>query len=104
MAKKPVPVIDTEEFIRTMPDSYLKCRRYGHAWDPYTVTKHGRSWETIVICARCKTQRHELLTSRGELVKSHYRYANGYLVKGHGALRGEDRNQLRLESVIRMAK
>ena len=97
------PNVDEEvsEFIEGLPDAFLRCRRYGHAWEPFTVTKHGRAFEEIIECLRCKSKRVNLLTSFGQVTANRYRYAEGYLNKQHGALTGDARDRLRLESVQR---
>lgn len=95
---------DVKAFARKLPQAFLQCRRWGHAWDPFTVAKIGRSFESIIQCRRCRTRRVELMTSGGEITKSHHLYPEGYLAVGMGHIVGEGRNILRLEVVKRMRK
>ena len=57
----------------------------------------------VMRCGRCATERHQTLSMRGEVLSGHYDYPDGYLTpKGMGALTGEYRSHLRLESVLRI--
>jgi hypothetical protein len=59
-------------------------------------------FETKLRCARCKTRRVRHIGPAGQLVSSHYEYPEGYVIKGMGRLDGAARDQLRLESVLRV--
>jgi hypothetical protein len=88
-----------------LTDAQLSCRDYGHYWRPFTASweQESRSYHRVLRCGRCKTERHQLLDSRGHPVRGHYDYAPGYLAPaGTGRLVGEDRDVLRLESVVRL--
>lgn len=92
---------DVKAFARSLPEAFLRCRRLGHAWDPYTVVKVGRSFESIIQCNRCFTRRLELLTSHGAVTKVRHLYPEGYLAKDLGRIVGAGRDVLRLEMARR---
>lgn len=86
-----------------LSDRYLLCRDIGHTWRPMRAGIEQRSYWRVMRCPRCGTERHQTLSMRGEVVNGHYSYPDGYLTpKGMGALTGEHRSHLRLESVLRL--
>jgi hypothetical protein len=90
--------------IHGMTDAHLQCRDFSHSWRPLTAAwvPDKRVFETKLRCARCKTRRVRHIGSAGQLVSSHYEYPEGYVIKGMGRLDGAARDQLRLESVLRV--
>jgi len=52
-------------------------------------------------CPQCTTVRVELVNIRGAIVSRHYEYPEDYQVKGLGHISGDDRNVLRLTSILR---
>jgi hypothetical protein len=92
---------DFDEAIGHMSESHLHCRDYGHSWRPYAArhVPSERVYEQTLRCSRCRTLRERLLDERGNVVSSHYNYAEHYLVKGMGRLDGEERGLIRLASV-----
>lgn len=87
-----------------MQDTHLQCRDFGHSWRPFSArwVPEERCYESQLRCARCRTIRVRLIGQSGQLLGSHYDYADGYIVKGMGRLDGDERNMLRLESVLRV--
>jgi hypothetical protein len=63
----------------------LTCRTYGHAWTPSkvirTLNSRGKviEYTSLLVCARCETERRQKITPEGELVRNNYTYAPGYL-------------------------
>jgi hypothetical protein len=90
--------------IHAMADEHLQCRDFSHSWRPLTAAwlPDRRVFETKLRCARCKTRRVRHIGPAGQLVSSHYEYPEGYVIKGMGRLDGAARDQLRLESVLRV--
>lgn len=87
-----------------LTDAALLCRDVGHYWRPFTASweRESRSYHRVLRCGRCRTERHQLLDSRGHPVSGHYVYPEGYLAPaGTGRLVGDERDTLRLESVVR---
>jgi hypothetical protein len=84
-----------------MTQSHIECRDYGHSWKRHNVTwsKPERSYVRILKCTRCRTLRHDLLNSDGDPLRSHYDYADHYLIGGLGRLTGSDRSALRLANL-----
>jgi hypothetical protein len=95
---------DLSGAIHDMPTTFLQCRDFSHSWRPYTATwsPSENAYEVQIKCSRCKTVRHRFIGSRGELLESKYDYADGYLIKGMGRLNGTDRDEIRLQSVLRV--
>ena len=96
---------DVGRWARELPDAALTCRDVGHYWRPFTASwePESRSYYRVLRCGRCKTERHQLLDSRGHPVKGHYVYPDRYLAPpGTGRLVGDERDTLRLESVLRV--
>lgn len=99
------PTRDVGTWARELSDAALLCRDVGHYWRPFTASfdKASRSYDRVLRCGRCKTERHQLLDSSGHPVKGHYVYPEGYLAPvGTGRLIGGERDTLRLESVVRL--
>jgi hypothetical protein len=83
----------------------LQCRDFGHAWRPYTARwdTDEKAYEQQIRCSRCKTVRKRLLTRTGAYARNpKYDYTPGYLFPGLGRLSKDDRNWVRLESVLRV--
>jgi hypothetical protein len=96
--------LDIDNAIHGMPSEFIQCRDFGHLWRPRVATWIAEKdhYETELKCQRCKTVRLRYIGPRGELLKSGYDYSDGYVVKGMGRLDGEERDLLRLESVLRV--
>lgn len=86
-----------------LPDNFLRCRELSHNWSPYTasINNRTRTIYRVLRCTRCKARKHQDLTPRGHVVRTHIQYAEGFLHKGKGRIVGEARDVLRLASVMR---
>lgn len=96
---------DVGAWARELTDAALLCRDVGHYWKPFTAgwEPESRSYYRVLRCGRCRGERHQLLDSRGHPIRGHYRYPDGYLAPpGSGRLVGDERDTLRLESVVRL--
>jgi hypothetical protein len=70
-----------------LPGEYVRCRTWGHAWEPYAVpvrTQARQRWGSRygLKCLRCGTERYDVVDTRGVLVARQYVYAEQYLVHG----------------------
>jgi hypothetical protein len=91
-----------ETFAAGLSDRILHCRELGHNWRPNTVTydRKSRSYDRTLRCTNCRTVRHQVLDSSGDVVRNGYTYPDGYLA--HDIERGSySRAVFRLESVVR---
>lgn len=93
---------DVREFASDLADELLNCRQFGHSWKPYTVELNGRFYEQVLRCGSCETDRVLSINKRGVVVKSHYRYANGYVLDHLGRIVGDARAVLRVEGITRL--
>ena len=98
-----IPTPDFDAFVEHLKLSHLLCRDMGHAWRPRSAvwSQRERAYEVVRRCSRCHTERIMLLSDRGGVLESWYRYAEGYLVKGVGRIVGEQRDAVRLATVLR---
>lgn len=88
----------------SVKEEHLECRDFSHAWRPYdaVIDKQNKVIERVLICDRCKTTRHQVITMKGFIHKSSYTYAEGYLLKGAGHVMTQgDRAKIRLRSIQR---
>lgn len=99
----PEPTPDVADFIQGLTASHLECRELGHTWRPWRASQGADrvSWERVLRCSRCRTERVQTLSLRGHVVSNHYVYPDGYTSRGLGRLVGDDRDSLRLESLNR---
>lgn len=94
---------DVADFAASLPEKFLYCREMGHNWRPFSAGRFkDGGYERILRCVRCKTERHQNITSVGVVVSSKYVHPEGYLSKGMGRIVGEGRGVLRLESIKRI--
>jgi hypothetical protein len=58
----------------------LQCRTYGHAWDEYSRPDlpDTAGWRLSLRCARCSTERHDVIDLIGGLSERRYVYPEGY--------------------------
>lgn len=93
---------DLQAVVSGMDLTHVQCRDFGHSWRPYSARwiASYNSYESQLICNRCKTIRTRFLSRTGALTNSNYDYADGYLVKGMGRLTGNDRDTIRLASIL----
>lgn len=93
-----------EQAIEHMTPTHLLCRDLGHYWEPWSLKRQRGGFLREMRCGRCETLRQQDLNGRGAVVSSHYVYSEGYLVHGMGRLTGQDRDRLRLASVLSLLK
>lgn len=95
---------DYSDSIAHMPGAHLQCRDFGHSWRPFTARWNAEfdCFESRLRCTRCRTVRNRYISRNGELLSSHYAYADGYLIRGFGRRTAEDRAELRLASIMRI--
>lgn len=91
-----------EQAVTNMELTHVQCRDFGHSWRPYSARwlSAYNSYESQLLCQRCKTVRTRFLSRTGAQLNSQYDYADGYLVKGMGRLTGGDRDVIRLASIL----
>jgi hypothetical protein len=94
---------EVEQWAHHLKQSWLLCRELGHTWKPHTAryVPEQRAYERTLRCARCTTERRQVLDGSGHVVSSQYAHPDGYLHKGLGRVTGEGRDALRLESLTR---
>jgi hypothetical protein len=86
-----------------LPDTLILCRDLGHTWRPARAWLEDGGYGRVMRCARCRTERHQYLTMGGHVMSNRYDYADGYLApKGTGSFTPDDRDHLRLESIMRL--
>ncbi|QGH79704.1 hypothetical protein SEA_ANON_33 [Gordonia phage Anon] len=89
-----------EQKVAYVHEEHRMCRVFQHAWEYTTVKQDGRNYLQGLRCIRCGTEREMKVNSRtGEAGGSRYKYADGYLMKGIGALTQSERAALRLAEV-----
>lgn len=100
---KPVEPVSFDEAIESMTGSILECRELGHTWKPLRAafSKKAKTYARTLRCPRCHTEREQELSARGTVISNHYVYPDGYLIKGLGAMVGDNRDKLRLASLTR---
>jgi hypothetical protein len=82
-------------------EKFLWCRDVQHSWDHYNAkisrNKISRRSEVhqILICTRCGTFKTRFLTSQGDLLRTSYKHADGYLRKSQGRMTPADRAMIR---------
>ncbi|QBJ01121.1 hypothetical protein PBI_ARISSANAE_35 [Mycobacterium phage Arissanae] len=85
---------------RSVAASHRMCRVFMHAWDYTTVKRNGADYIQGLICMRCGTERFMKINARTGLPGGNvYKYAEGYLFSGGGALTQKERGELRLLEV-----
>jgi hypothetical protein len=101
-------IADPETWVASMPEAYLLCRDFGHAWHVAkrrtVYDEMTRSWTRVVTCTRCKTVRSQEYDSVGYLVSRTYDRSAcpDYVAPAGIGMLGRDlRGYLRLESMQR---
>ncbi len=93
---------EVERFAQTLTDKFLACRELGHNWMPRTaVLTKDNHYDRVLRCSRCRTERHQTISRKGEILTSQYHYRQGYQAQGLGRVVGDGRAALRLESIFR---
>lgn len=88
--------------IKALRPEFLQCRDYLHAWRPFTAQwmPSFNVYEVREQCMRCHTLRIRELDRHGHVLARHYEYPDGYSMKGLGRLTGDDRDKIRLASLL----
>lgn len=98
-------VISIETFAAGLRDAFISCRELGHVWRPHTVQydASSASYDRVLRCTRCRTERVQVLNRHGHVVANRYRYVEGYQAKN--VERGVySRDVFRVEAVERFLK
>ena len=91
-----------DDWLSDLPSSYLGCRDMGHSWRPFSVRfdRRANQYVRTLRCSRCKTERLQALSVRGEIESSSYDYPDGYSrPKGAGYYDAAARAAVRLMDV-----
>lgn len=75
------------EFANSLPDEFLACRKWGHAWNPSWRLYQGDGelqgcMFRIIDCARCTMIRIDVYDLGGKFIARRYRTPYGYRSKG----------------------
>jgi hypothetical protein len=92
-----------DEWAADLPMRFLECRDMGHSWR-YAGARRTElnSWERTMRCTRCRTERHQTISTHGTILAGGYSYPDGYLAPpSTGRLTADDRAGLRLQSLTR---
>ena len=87
--------------VNDIPEQYLWCRDVMHSWDPYDfrVSRNKivrrNEMHQVLRCTRCSTLKTRIMTTGGDLIRAHYQYPDGYLLKDHGPMTPADRAMIR---------
>lgn len=100
---KTTNLVPVETFAHGLSEKALACRDRGHVWRPRSVevVREGRSLGGYVrtfVC-QCRTERHQTIDPRGDVLQNRYVYPDGYLAGN--VEKGFGRQTFRLESVNR---
>lgn len=105
------PVVDNDKALSqwadSLSDNMLLCRDIGHQWRPHNARflDEMSVWERSLRCARCRTERLQLLSARGHVLSNRYEYPDGYQTpRGSGRVDSDMRDELRLASVTNFAR
>lgn len=85
--------------IADISDTFLACRDFGHAWRPHDVRidkKYAEIHRVFACLHGCGTERTQVLSQQGYIVRNFYAYAEGYVLNGVGRLSAEDRAEIRM--------
>jgi hypothetical protein len=108
MAHKPQQLItEVEQWADELPMAYLLCRDLNHNWKPWNavIRRNGGQpfYERTLRCANCKLPRIQTLSMNGRVLtdRRDYTQVPGYLAKGLGRITGENKDAVRLASILR---
>lgn len=90
---KPLPTVDD------IQDQFLECRDYGHAWraQDVKISRKQREIHRVFGCLhKCGTERTQVLSVDGHILRSFYTYPDGYVLPGIGRLSIDDRARIRV--------
>lgn len=86
-----------------LPPSFVMCRDLGHTWKPYTVRfdRELNSYERVLRCPRCQTERSQSMSMSGLILSNHYTYPDGYQVPaGSGRIDQQGRGIIRITTTL----
>jgi len=69
--KRPkLPEGEVGDWAKQLPAEFLLCRDLGHQWTPYRAweDRPNRAFVQVLLCTRCRAERHRELNYRGERV------------------------------------
>jgi hypothetical protein len=91
-----------EAAVQGLRPEFLQCRDYGHAWRKFTAKwlPSFNLYDVREKCMRCDTTRARSIGRHGERLGAQYEYPDGYQMTGMGRLSGDDRDVIRLASVL----
>jgi hypothetical protein len=97
--------ISIEQFAAGLRDAFIACRELGHVWRPHTVAydQVSKSYDRVLRCTRCRTERVQVLNRHGHVVANRYRYVEGYQAK-HVERGVYTRDVFRVEAVERFLR
>lgn len=63
-----------------VPEDFLRCRTWGHAWEEFTPRGTRPAWGELFTlrCTRCATERFDVINNLGALGSRRYVYPEGY--------------------------
>lgn len=67
--------------LRDLDDDFLVCR-LRHSWEFKGVVRQGNERHLVYHCSGCTTDLTQVLSSAGKIIRNHYHYPEGYLLKG----------------------
>lgn len=90
--------------LSALSEAAIRCRAIGHMWMPYTAAiahkKKFKGYNVTLICGNCNTEKHFMLSQRGEYYPATYTYPDNYLLaKGNPYITKEDRGQFKLQAL-----
>lgn len=94
--------VSADAFAGALPDRFLRCRELGHVWRPATASwdRKEKVYDRMLRCSSCRTERHQVLSAQGHVLRNSYRYPEHYLTEG--LQRGTyTRDVFRLEAIVR---
>jgi hypothetical protein len=70
--------------VEDLPDQYLRCRTFGHAWEEIPTTLADPAymqlwrWYMTARCTSCATERYEGIANDGSIGQRSYKYPDRY--------------------------
>ncbi len=108
--KRDIPVFnsdgsDFEDWVSSMPPTFMACRDVGHVWRALTARWDDelycfiRTWR----CTRCRTDRTQVLLRNGAVDKTQYTYEEGYNApRGIGRMDRDAKSTVRLAATLQL--
>lgn len=64
--------------LKTLQDTFLRCRTYGHSWDEWTQTGTLKKADLTLRCVRCGTGQYDDIDPSGNVERRSYEYPSDY--------------------------